>query len=302
MGWPLSVWGNYAVASFIYLSSFCAIRYGPPAVGRTGSYWWSRFKAVYPTFAIISILLFAASFICAPRKTGVHYTPSDIAANLLMISDFAGKPWMTEPMWFVPFVLQVYLILPFLTRKPVRLPGLPVAFLVSGGACAAVFALHPAHVGDPEHICRTWSPIFRLPEVVFGCVLARAQNLAKAVPAIVVYAVCCLLYALLAIRYPEASQTLLLPLNGVMVFLVLAAVVSAILPLLKGRDYRFISLLGRASFPFFLLHGPWIPFVSTRFGKNIPAWVLCFVLCWAAAVLLMLALENIMRRKVPDGR
>jgi peptidoglycan/LPS O-acetylase OafA/YrhL len=290
------------VASFIYLSSFCAIRYGPPVVGRTRSYWWSRFKAVYPTFAIISILLFAASFICPPRKTGFHYSPSDIAANLLMISDYAGKPWMTEPMWFVPFVLQIYLILPFLTRMPMRLPALPAAFLVSGGACAAVFALHPAHPCDPEHICRTWSPIFRLQEVVFGCALARAQSLAKAVPVVVAYAVCCILYALMAMQFPEAAQTLLLPLDGGLVFLVLAAVVSAILPLLKGRDSRFISLLGRASFPFFLLHGPWIPVVSAKFGRNILAWILCFVLCWAAAVLLMLALEKIMRRKVQDVR
>jgi len=300
-GWPLFRWGDFAVATFIYLASFCAVRYSPPAPGRTRSYWWSRIKAVYPTFAVISLAIFAASFLYAPRKTGSHYTVTDIAANLLMISQYVGKPWMTEPMWFVPFVIQLYLIMPLLIRIPVRLWTLPAAFVVSGAACAAVYALHPTQADSAYVICRDWSPIFRLPEVLFGCALARARSLSNAVAPVASYVVCCVLFALLAMPYPQALLTLLLPLRGVIVFLVFAAVAAAILPFLKEEQSGIIALFGRAAFPFFLLHGPGVGFMSDKFGRNILPWILYFVFCWAAAIILMLALEKALRRQKVRG-
>jgi len=300
-GWPLSQWGEFAVATFIYLASFCAMRYSPPAPGRTRSYWWSRFKAVYPTFAVISIILFAASFLYSPRKTGFHYTGEDLAANLLMVSQYVGRPWMTQPMWFVPFVLQLYLILPFLVRTPVRLRTMLAAFVVSGAACAAVFALLPTHADFANGVCRNWSPIFRLPEVLFGCILARSRSVAGAAAPVAGYIACCALFALSALPYPPALPTLLLPLKGAVVSLVLAAIAAVFLPFIKDKHAGIVGLFGRAAFPFFLLHGPGIGFVSDKFGRNIPAWILYFVLCWAAAIALMLALEKTLRRAKAGG-
>ena len=292
VGWPLFQWGEFAVATFIFLTSACTVRYSQPAAGKAPAYWWSRFKAIYPTFAVISVIIYAASFLYAPRKTGSHYTLTDLASNLLMTSQFIGKPWMSDPMWFVPFVLQIYFILPLLIRIPVRWHAMPVAFLISGTACAAVYALLPVQAG----LCRSWSPIFRLPEVLFGCLLGRARSLAGAVAPVVIYVVCCALVALLAIPYPQASLMLLLPLKGVLVFLVLAALVAAIMPFIKNEPSKFIALLGRASFPFFLLHGTGIGFISDRFGWNILPWILYFVLSWAAAIILMLTLGKTQRR------
>ena len=166
-GCPLFHWGEYAVATFVFLTSACAMRFSQVAAGEAPAYWWARFKAIYPTFAIISVLLYAASFVYPPHKTGSHYTLADIASNLLLISQFIGRPWMTDPMWFVPFVLQVYLILPFLTGIRLRWHTMPAAFLVSGTACAAVYALHPSQANVAYGLCRSWSPIFLLPEVLF---------------------------------------------------------------------------------------------------------------------------------------
>lgn len=294
--WPFSPWGEFAVATFIYLTSFCSIKYSASLAGPFRTYFWSRFKAIYPTFAIVSLLIIAANFFYVPPKIGSHYTLPDIAANFLIISQYVGKPWMTASMWFVPFVLQVYLILPIFRKIPIRLLTLPFAFLVSGFACVAVYALHPTL---PEHaygICRNWSPIFRLPEVMFGCVLARARNLADVVASVVTYVVYCVLIALLVVVYPQASSTLLLPLKGVVVFLILSATTAFILPLVKHQLAGIIAILGRAAFPFWLLHGPGVTFMGDRFGQNILPWILYFVLCWIGAIAFNVSFDKLQRR------
>lgn len=294
--WPLSRWGEFAVATFIYLTAYCTIRYSHSPIGRLRAYWWSRFKAIYPTFAIISILIYVANFFYTPPKTGSHYTFSDLAANLLMISQYVGKPWMTASMWFVPFVLQIYLILPFFVRIPIRLYTLPVMFLVSGTACAIVYALHPSATEQAYGICRNWSPLFRLPEVLLGCMLARSRSLADAIAPIATYVAFCVLVALLAAVYPGASSTLLLPFKGVLVFVVLAAMTAALLPFIKNELSGVVALFGRAAFPFWLLHGPGVTFMGDKFGQNILPWVLYFVLCWAGAVIFTITLDRVVRR------
>jgi peptidoglycan/LPS O-acetylase OafA/YrhL len=294
--WPLFQWGEFAVATFIYLTTFCAMRYSKFAAGQTRAFWWSRFKAIYPTFAIISAIIYAVSYVYAPPKTGCPYAFRDFAANLLMISQYVGKPWMTKSMWFIPFVLQIYLVMPLILRIPVRLYTIPAAFLVSGTACAAVYAMQPGLTDHSYGICRNWSPIFRAPELLLGCLLARARSKADAVAPVAVYVVCSGLVATLAILYPQASLTLLLPLRGVLVFLVLAAAAVALLPFIKSKGAGVIALLGRAAFPFFLLHAPGIGFMSDRFGQSVLPWILYFVLCWAGAVAFVLALAKIQRR------
>ena len=169
------------------------------------------------------------------------------------------------------------------------------AFLVSGTACAAVYALHPAQPNFAYGLCRSWSPIFLLPEVLFGCFLGRARSVADGVAPVVIYAGCCAAAALLAMLYPQASPLLFLPLKGLLVFLVLAGFVAAVLPFIKNEQSKIISLFGRASFPFFLLHGPGMTFINARFGSNILAWILYFVFCWAAALVFMLTLEKARR-------
>jgi peptidoglycan/LPS O-acetylase OafA/YrhL len=77
----------------------------------------------------------------------------------------------------------------------------------------------------------------------------------------------------------------------------LAGFVAALSPFIKNEQSKIISLFGRASFPFFLLHGPAMTFVNARFGSNILAWILYFVFCWAAALIFMLTLEKARRRR-----
>jgi peptidoglycan/LPS O-acetylase OafA/YrhL len=135
-----------------------------------------------------------------------------------------------------------------------------------------------------------------LPEVLFGCILGQARSVADVVAPVVIYVVCCALAALLAIQYPQAAPTALLPLKGLVVFLVLVAVVAGILPFIKNEQSGILALFGRAAFPFFLLHGIGVRFMSEKFGRNTLPWIFYFVLCWAAAIVLILALERILRR------
>jgi peptidoglycan/LPS O-acetylase OafA/YrhL len=125
---------------------------------------------------------------------------------------------------------------------------------------------------------------------------------AGAITPVVIYAVCCALTALLASQYPPASTTLTLPLQGLVVFLVLAAAVAAIQPFIKDQQSAAIALLGRAALPFFLLHGVGMGFMSERFGRNNLAWVLYFVLCWAGSAIFVLALDKVRRREPRPGR
>jgi peptidoglycan/LPS O-acetylase OafA/YrhL len=295
--WPYSKLGEFAVATFVYLAAFCTVRYSHTTIQQTRPFWLARFKAIYPTFAVISILIFVVSFLYAPPKTGNHYTLGDLGANLLMISQYVGKPWMTAPMWFIPFVLQVYLILPFLARHRISTATVLLAFAVSGAACGLVYLLHRDAAGQNYDICRNWSPLFRLPEVIIGWVVGQTKTLRAAVRPIALYLAIALVLAIGADHLPlHDGQMLRLGWEGAFVFLVLAAIVGATRPLFRNvtdKTAHVIALLGRASFPFFLLHGPGIVFMGNVFGAHVVPWILYFVLTWSVAVLFTLGIDKL---------
>jgi peptidoglycan/LPS O-acetylase OafA/YrhL len=289
VGWPLALWGEYAVATFIYLTSFCAIRYSRTATASLWKYWLSRFKAIYPVFAFISLGIFAASFFVAPHKTPSGYSVGDLVANLLMISGFLGRPWLSEPMWFVPFVLQIYFILPFLKEIPSRWYILPAAFVFSGLACAIPYCLlSPYHAYG---ICRNWSPIFRMPEVMFGLVLGRARSRSEVIFAVAVYLGCCILAVMGAALLHTGESTAVMPIKGLVVTGLLVLLMSATLMFVKQSAKPLISLMGRASLPFFLLHGTGIAIIFRKFGTFIPVWGGYFVICWVTSILFTQGLE-----------
>jgi peptidoglycan/LPS O-acetylase OafA/YrhL len=298
---PLYLWGDCAVATFIYLTAFCTVRYSKQASGRLVPYWMSRFKTIYPTFAVICVIIFAASFVFKPAKMASHYSAADLVLNLLLIADYVGRPWLTEPMWFIPFVLQVYLILPFLVKIPVRWHFLPLSFIISAAACAVVYTLVPTDLYRAYSICRDWSPLFRLPEVLIGCLVGRALVASAAAVPILVYAGCCALaLGLTTSLHSPAAPFALLYCKDVIVFVVLAALVFAIRPFIPANWAGTIGLLGKASFPFFLLHGTGMSIVSRKFGPGLAAWLAYFVLCWLVSIVFVASesmIKNLAARK-----
>jgi len=293
--WPLSQWGEYGVGTFIYLTSYCALRFSKPQAWP--DYICSRLKKIYPTFATITLILFAASYIYRPHKTMSHYTIPGLLANLGMIAQYTGVPLFTTPMWFMPFLFQIYFIIPFLKRRPIGMGFIPLGFIFSGIACGAVWTFQPA---DATEVSRNWSPIFRLPEVLIGVVLASSKNISSTEGAVGLYAIFCLFSASLAIPYPHASYTALLPARDLLVFLILFILTRTTLALLKSEQHGFLSLLGRATFPFFLLSGVGNNFVWIHFGSNLLAWIPYFMLCWGVSMMIVVA-GGAIRPKLRSG-
>jgi peptidoglycan/LPS O-acetylase OafA/YrhL len=250
-----------------------------------------RAQALYPPFFLISLTLFVCSFIYPSARTRSPYSVSDIIANLLLVSEYIGKPWMSRPMWFLPFVLQIYMAIPFLKSIRVRWLHIPVSFVISGAACVVVYVSLPDNCFQ---ICREWSPIFRAQEVMIGCCVALSATSAAAVRQVASYLLCCLIYAAAALVFQPMEYTLLLPLRGFVVFAVLFGLVSALAPLLRGRRMaNFIALLGRASFPFFLAHGSCMVLIFKTWANNPLAWAVYYLLCWAGSIFCVLLIQRL---------
>jgi peptidoglycan/LPS O-acetylase OafA/YrhL len=294
-GWPGFKWGEYATSMFIGLAGFCALRYSATDFSQPLRQFWrryvlGRFKAIYPTFALIALVLFICSFFYAPNKIGRHYSLLELGLNLLVVNQFVGVDYLTGPMWFVPFILQVYVFLPPLTKLGARWWMIAGAFLASGMCCALVFSLNPPQA---THICLEWSPLFRLPEVAAGLILGRACRRADVFWLGILYAACAALAALLCLVWPPASVIALLPLRGAAVSLgiiVAARAVAAGLQPVAARP--LLALMGRAAFPFFLLHAAGIHFVLQLAGRKPILWVAYFVACWIGSVAFLCSVDR----------
>ena len=171
--WPLSQYGHYAVGFFVVLAGLAYLCFSRTHVTDWRSYcryFRDRLWALLPIFLAVNLLIFAASYVY-PSGLGRPYTWVELALSSLGVSQYFGYRYLSVVMWFVPFILQVYLLLPvvhwLLGRvKPVL--AMLGSFLVSFGLAIMVCRWFPEKA---EEICVNWSPIFRLPEVVLGVYL-----------------------------------------------------------------------------------------------------------------------------------
>ena len=87
-GWPGSRWGEYAVSLFIIQLGYTGVRFSrgltlPCSFGTWRAYLWKRFWSIYPTFAVISIAIFAGSALRpAPGHAG-PYSVGELISNSL---------------------------------------------------------------------------------------------------------------------------------------------------------------------------------------------------------------------------
>jgi peptidoglycan/LPS O-acetylase OafA/YrhL len=189
--------------------------------------------------------------------------------------------------------LQVYLLLPLIERLLARIPPvivLIVAFLLSFELTMIVSVQYPWKAIE---ICCSWSPIFRLPEVVLGVFLgmlfSQRARLPSGIVFLAVYIVAsfCLLQS--ANYYPIPEVVAALPCAGLILGVLITVIAVLMFVALSWSIHiRSFRLLGNASFPFFLIHGVAIRFIYAKFGANVFIWLGYFLVCWCASIILTL--------------
>jgi peptidoglycan/LPS O-acetylase OafA/YrhL len=298
----LSQYGHYGVGYFIVLAGVTYLSFSRTKVTDLRSYFQyfgNRVLALFPIYLIVNLIIFASSYIY-PSGLGRPFTVLELILSSLGLSQYFGYRYLSVVMWFVPFILQVYLLLPLVERLLARIHPVIVllaAFLLSCECTMPVCIYYPWKAIE---ICCSWSPIFRLPEVVFGVflgmVLSQRVRLSSAIlfPAVYAIAGYCLMQS--AEIFPMPGPISALPWAGLMLGVLITVIAVLLFAFfswsIQLRSYR---LLGNASFPFFLIHGVAIRFVYAKFGANIIAWLVYFVLCWCVAIAIA-SMDRQMRR------
>lgn len=290
---PLSQYGHYGVGFFIVLAGvayLCFSRMHVADLRTHFQYFTNRVWALFLIFLIVNLMIFASSYIY-PSGLGRPFTAIELLLSSLGVSHFFGYRFLSVVMWFVPFILQVYLLLPLVAGAMSRIHPLIVLIL---GFLLSYILIVPICISYPEkagEICSTWSPIFRLPEVILGVFLGIALSGRSTMQMIASFLA---VYAIMSFCLFESSRiyaipqsVLALPLGG-MILGVLITIMAVILFASLSRSIHLCNfrLLGNASYPFFLIHGVAINFIYARYGANAFVWLAYFLLCWCGAVLL----------------
>ncbi len=187
--YPLSQYGHFAVGFFIVLAGLAYMCFSRTHVTNTGSYFryfGDRLLALFPIFIIVNLLIFAASYVY-PSGLGRPYNAVELILSSLGLSQYFGYRYLSVVMWFVPFILQVYLLLPLIEWLLSRIQPVIVliaAFLFSFALTIPVCVYFP---DKAEEICVNWSPIFRLPEVVLGVFLGMLFSQRARLPGGIVF-------------------------------------------------------------------------------------------------------------------
>ncbi len=293
--YPLSQYGHFAVGYFIVLAGIaylCFSRTHVTDLRLYFQYFGNRVFALFPIFITVNLLIFAASYVY-PSGLGRPYNLGELILSSLGISQYFGYRYLSVVMWFVPFILQVYLLLPLMEWLLSRIQPVIVliaAFLFSFALTIPVCVYFP---DKAEEICCNWSPIFRLPEVALGVFLgiffSQRMRLPSGIVFLAVYIVAsfCLMQSANFFSIPEVVSAL--PWAGLILgVLITAMAVLLFVALSWSIGLHNFRLLGYASFPFFLIHGVGIRFIYAKFGENIFIWLGYFLICWCAAIILAL--------------
>src|SRR5205085_2172565 len=207
------------------------------------------------------------------------------------LSQYFGQPYLSEVFWFIPFIVQVYVIIAVFGRRLLKL-NWALFFLV--GACVsglAIFALD-AIMGTGLTEMRKWSPLLRLPEVGFGfmtaAILTGELSPKQYATNVLLYLGFVGLLACCSFIEPRAAYLFSYPLIGLGITALITLICLPVSWLTDRTDVtkRHLRFLGRATFPFFLIHGAGLRFLYNKFDGQPIAWVGYLLACIALALLL----------------
>jgi peptidoglycan/LPS O-acetylase OafA/YrhL len=296
--YPLSFYAEYAVEYFVILSGITYVlftRIKPSTLAEYFTYLKKRLAALLPAYVLVNVAFYGASFLY-PSALGRPYGFWEFLASATGVSMYFGLKFMSTVMWFMPFILQVYLLLPLLEwclRRVHPAVLMLAAFGVSYLATKAV----PLFLADWDAInlvCKNWSPIFRLPEVCVGIVAGKlVENTCgfwKGVCAIVVFALLSLSTSLL--NASGCLEHFYMPWSGFLIPVLIFGATGLAWPMLRGFNVKTMRLLGLSSFAFYLIQAAPLGLVSRRLGDHLAVWIGYYLACWALAVVLTLAVAR----------
>jgi len=297
---PVSFYCEKAVEYFVILAGVTYVLFSrPPAPGVGGyiAYLKRRLAALLPMFLLVNVMLYAGGFFLA-SDLGRHVRFVEFLASASGVSLYLHWKYLSTVMWFMPFIVQVYLLLPFINWLARRWN--PAILMSVAFGSSALLALAVAHFIQPSLeaglICKNWSPIFRLPEVCLGIILGRAV-LERGRGLLALLAVG--LYGVL----PFAAGwvvPLYLPESGFVVPLILFCAAGVLSWRWQLLPAHWLRRLGTASFPFFLIHAAPLAAISHHFHNHLAVvWLGYYIVCWLGAMGMTLAWEGF-KRKV-DG-
>jgi peptidoglycan/LPS O-acetylase OafA/YrhL len=236
-----SYFGHYGVQLFIFLSGYgLALRYWKAADRR--GFLRSRIAKLYPTFALVLGLYFLLKLIQDGPGGLADFLGREgdelllTALGVLTLVPGYGLP-PVGPWWFLPFIMQLYLIWPGLAALARRY-GPTGLFVLSALAIGQIMWNQ-----SPFRINLLMLPIGHLPELALGIAWARFGG--RVTPTI--GAIAAVVFLLGNLIGP------LWPLSATAVLLLMLWVYGWTAPML--RRSRLLRLVGEISMPMFFLNG-----------------------------------------------
>lgn len=167
--------GHYGVLLFIFLSAYgLAIRYWQPPSYR--NFLWSRIRKIYPTWFVVVGLYLALELVqggpgeltdlLADHGWELVLTTLGVAT---LAPGYDFEP--VGPWWFLPFIVQFYVIWPALAAFTRRFGGTGLVVLSVIGT--ALWTEFPARLQEFPAIRLLFTPLGHLPEICLGIACAR---------------------------------------------------------------------------------------------------------------------------------
>lgn len=261
-------YGHFGVQIFIFLSAYGLAKTHWDDSESWSSFMWSRIKKLYPMFGLV--VLFWA-FLAMMQSGPINLIRDSGLEIVCMLAGFStlvpgmGLPPI-GPWWFIPFIIQFYVIWPLLRKLTAKF-GWPALVVLS---ISCYFVAHFANpILAPFSINLAMTPLGRMRVLCLGILAARYPiriNALLGIPALIVMIVGSEIHA-------WAHFT------SLAIVVVSLWLYSATRPMLR----RFPSLeqIGNYSLAIFLLNGivrvPFIHFAKTPLSQIILA-------CASAAV------------------
>jgi peptidoglycan/LPS O-acetylase OafA/YrhL len=288
--YPFSSYGEFAVEYFVILSGVSYILFSKSRLTVPSEYYAyikRRWAALFPMFLLVNVAIYLGSFFYASVQ-GRPFTFVEFLASAAGISQYLGWKYMSTVMWFFPFIMQVYLLLPLIDWTARRINPVILVLLAFGVSCllAQTVPLFVRSDFQAMLVCKNWSPVLRLPEVCVGIILGRtvlANSRAwDGILAVVVFGMLSLAVSLL-----ESANTLAqfyMPWEGFWVPAVLLGVAALLSPVLHKTNMRLLRGLGIASYSFFLLHAAPLAAINHHFQSRAVVWAAYYLICWSFAI------------------
>lgn len=237
--------GDLGVSQFLIISGAALmLTYGDQDRLDLKTFYWKRFKSIYPMFWLAFIIANAYLFIVNHGTVAARAPKRSLILSLIGMDGYltnAGlATFYTLGEWFLGFIVLYYLIFPILRYGVMRRPWLTAIIVLT--LYAGTLTLHPQIGRMPENLLLTT----RLPELVFGMYYIRyAKTVAHPV------AIVCLIFLTIQQITGLAQGDVAVTLVGIACFLTLVWISRWI-------DHRAVKIvvgsIAKYSYAIFLVH------------------------------------------------